>query len=193
MTTRLRFPLFAFALLALVAALVAAPAAFADHHEGGGEMMQHGNPMGDAMLADFARASGHLVDLAEAMPADTYSWRPAAGVRSVSEVFMHAADANFHISGALGVAPPADLPENLESITDKAQVIALLKTSIEHARQAIETGAAGDLAAQHDMFGQKMSTAMMMIILDTHTHEHLGQSIAYARSNGVVPPWSKGA
>jgi len=188
MTPRLRFTFLALALLALAAA----PAAFADHHESGDKMMDHGDPMGDAMLADFTRATDHIVQLAEAFPADKYSWRPADGVRSVSEAFMHVAAANFHISSALGVAPPDDLPENLEGVTDKGEVLALLKASIGNAKQAIENGTAGDLSEEHQMFGQTMSTAMILIILDTHNHEHLGQAIAYARSNGVVPPWSQG-
>jgi len=190
MTTRLRFTLLAFALLALVAA----PAAFADHHEKGDDdnmMMGKANPARDAMLADFGRATGHLVELAEAMPEDKYSWRPADGVRSVSEVFMHTAAANFHISAALGVEPPEELPENLEGVTDKAEVISLLKMSIGHGREAIESVEPKQLGDEHEMFGRTMTTAMMLIILDTHNHEHLGQAIAYARSNGVVPPWSQ--
>lgn len=189
MTTRLRFSLLAFALLALVAA----PAAFADHHEEGDDNMMMGktNPARDAMLADYGRATGHLVDLANAMPADKYSWRPADGVRSVSEVFMHVAAANFHISATLGIAPPDDLPENLEGVTDKAEVISLLEKSIAHGTKAIENVEPKQLGDEHEIFGRSMSTAMILLILDTHSHEHLGQAIAYARSNGVVPPWSQ--
>jgi uncharacterized damage-inducible protein DinB len=188
MKTRPRFALLAVALLALVAA----PAAFADHHEKDDDMMMgKANPARDAMLADYGRATGHLVDLANAMPADKYSWRPADGVRSVSEVFMHVAAANFHISATLGIAPPDDVPENLEGVTDKAEVVAWLEKSIDHGTQAIESIEPKQLGEEHDIFGRSMSTAMILLILDTHSHEHLGQAIAYARSNGVVPPWSQ--
>jgi len=189
---------------ALTAVLVAAVAALpaAAQQEGDSEMamqaMEKMQPtavppaVADAMLADFGRAADKLVQLAEAIPADKWSWRPAESVRSVSEAFMHVANTNFGLSAVLGVDKPSDLPENMEAVTDKAQAVALLKTSLDHARQALTNAAGGDMAAEHQMFGRTMSSADVVMIIISHNHEHLGQAIAYARSVGVVPPWSQG-
>lgn len=194
----------ALSVAALTAALVATVAVLpaAAQQEGDAEMagmaMEKREPTAvppavvDAMLADFGRAADKLVQLAEAIPADKWDWRPAEGVRSVSEAFMHVANANFGLSAVLGVDKPADLPEDMEAVTDKAQAVALLKTSLDHARQAVKSSAGGDMAAEHEMFGRTMTSADVVMILISHNHEHLGQAIAYARSVGVVPPWSEG-
>ncbi len=144
---------------------------------------------------DYDRVSGRLVQLAEAFPADKLGWRPAEGVRSVSEAVMHVADANFQLAAAFGVAPPEGLDlegQKLEQITDRDQVIATLKTSIEHAKQALTAAEGTDLNRTLKVFGFEMPAARVLVILDTHAHEHLGQLIAYARSNGITPPWSQG-
>jgi uncharacterized damage-inducible protein DinB len=189
MTTRLRtLHLARFACLALLLVLACLPVAA---QEEGGEMAA-ADPVGGAMAADLGRAADKLVQLAEAIPADKYGWRPADGVRSVSEALMHVANANFGLSAVLGVDKPTDLPEDLEAVTDKAQVVALLKTSLDHARQAVETATGGDMASEHQMFGRTMVTADVLMIILSHNHEHLGQAIAYARSLGVAPPWSQG-
>lgn len=144
---------------------------------------------------DYDRVSGRLVQLAEAFPADKLGWRPAEGVRSVSEAVMHVADANFQLAAAFGVAPPEGIDlegQKLEQITDRDQVIATLKTSIEHAKQALAAAEGTDLNRPLKVFGFEMPAARVLVILDTHAHEHLGQLIAYARSNGITPPWSQG-
>jgi uncharacterized damage-inducible protein DinB len=194
---------FAFLAVTLALLLTALPAAAQD--EGGSEMAMEGHgemeamtptavppALSAAMVADFGRAADKLMQLAEAFPQEKWSWRPAEGIRSVSEAFMHVANANFGLAAVLGVDKPADLPEDLEAVTDKAQALELLETSLDHARKAIENSAGGDMAAEHEMFGRTMTSADVVMILISHNHEHLGQAIAYARSVGVVPPWSEG-
>jgi len=152
------------------------------------------------LLTDFERASDKIVQLAEAMPEEKYSWRPAEGVRSVSEVFMHFVGVNYLLPGGLGASPPEGLevPEGgpmallgaLEAdVTEKDEVIAQAKASIEYAMKAIPQ--IEDLETEVSMFGFPGTKRAYLLILLTHAHEHLGQAIAYARSNGVVPPWSQ--
>jgi uncharacterized damage-inducible protein DinB len=137
-----------------------------------------------------------LVDLANAVPADKYGWRPAAGVRSVSEVYMHVAGADFLLPSLVGGKLPEGFSRDLEkSVTDKAKVIEWLKKGIENAK-AVGTGLSNaDLDKKikvQFLGGAELSQRRILMIVQTHMHEHLGQSIAYARSIGVTPPWSEG-
>lgn len=135
-----------------------------------------------------------LVGLAEATPAEKFGWRPAAGVRSISEVYMHVAAGNFMIPRTMGVQPPEGIqPRELEKIADKAKVVETLKQSIQHVRQAAMGKADADLDTPIKIFGQDSTVRGVMFLLASHMHEHLGQSIAYARMNGVKPPWSRSA
>jgi uncharacterized damage-inducible protein DinB len=146
----------------------------------------------DDLIATLDGIAEKVVSLAEAMPADKYGWRPAGGVRSVSEVFVHIASTNYFLADQLGQASPPDAPpQNAEkTMTEKAQVVAALKKSMAHARQAIKGAASADLEKQVKLFGQQRSYRSVMILMIEHASEHLGQSIAYARMNSVVPPWS---
>ena len=167
------------------------PAAGHEHH---GDMMTPSampdSGLKKSFLGNFDDASSKLVALAEAFPQDKYTWRPAEGVRSVSEVFMHVAGGNYFIPRFLGTPPPEGLSREMEKETDKAKVVAALKASIAHARGAIEALDLADLGSEIELFGEKATKGDALLILIGHAHEHLGQSIAYARSNGVVPPWS---
>jgi len=144
------------------------------------------------MLEQIDEVSGKLVSLAEAMPAGKYTWRPAEGVRSVSELYMHVVGGNYFIGSFLGVKPPEGLDRNAEkTVTAKDQVIEQMKASIEHARKIVLGMSDKDLEKQVKMFGSRTTTARnALVTLLAHMHEHLGQGIAYARMNGVVPPWS---
>jgi len=134
-----------------------------------------------------------LVALAEAMPQEKYGWRPGAGVRSVSEVYMHVVGANYFLPTLLGAKMPEGLTRDMEkTVTEKAKVIEAMKKSFDHARKAVEATPDSDLDKKVKFFGQEPSERMMLIVLVSHGHEHLGQSIAYARTNGVAPPWSEG-
>ena len=143
------------------------------------------------LLANIAGVEQKIEDLAAAMPADTYSWRPMEGVRSVSEVYMHITGANYLFPGFAGVKKPDDLPKDMEkTVTDKEKVLGMLKQSFEHLRNAIINTTDEDLEKGTKMFGNETTYRNVFITAVTHLHEHLGQSIAYARSNKIVPPWT---
>jgi uncharacterized damage-inducible protein DinB len=134
-----------------------------------------------------------FVQLAQATPAEKYAWRPAEGVRSVSEVYLHVAAANYNLPHVFGVAAPAGFKVDGfdKSTTDKAKVIEILKDSFAHMRQAVVNMPDSDVEKQLDWFGAKNTYRGVMLFIIRHGAEHLGQSIAYARMNGVVPPWTE--
>lgn len=135
---------------------------------------------------DFVK--GRLMQLAEAMPEDKYTWSPAEGVRSVGEVYSHDAEANFYLVTVIkGIKP--DMNQE-KSATDKKTALAMLEKSIEAVKDAASKLTEEDLNKEVDAFGMKFSLRNFMITILNHNHEHLGQSIAYARMNGIVPPWS---
>lgn len=131
--------------------------------------------------------------LAEVTPADKYTWRPAEGVRSISEVYMHVAAANYNLPKLIGTPPPADFKVQGydKSTTEKTKVIAVLTDSFSHLRQAVINMPDSDLTKQLDWFGGKNTERGILLFIMRHMAEHLGQSIAYARMNGIVPPWSE--
>jgi uncharacterized damage-inducible protein DinB len=133
------------------------------------------------------------VSLAGATPQEKFGWRPADGIRSVSEVYMHVAGGNYFLTTFLGAKMPEGFTRDMEkTVTEKAKVIDAMKKSFAHARKAVEATSDSDLEKKVKFFGQEPSERMMMIVLVSHGHEHLGQSIAYARMNGITPPWSEG-
>jgi uncharacterized damage-inducible protein DinB len=146
-------------------------------------------------LEDLKDSEEKLTSLAEAIPADKFGWRPAEGVRSVSEVFMHIANANYFFPTFWGVQVPASVKgQNLEkTVTEKAKVVQTLKDSFAHLEKAVEGISDEQMAKTFDFFGQQMTTGALLFHAANHEHEHLGQLIAYARMNGVMPPWSKPA
>jgi uncharacterized damage-inducible protein DinB len=151
----------------------------------------------DEALRNFSDAGDKLVRLAEKMPAEKYTWRPGEGVRSVGEVYLHAAAGNFNLSRRLG----ATVPEGIQlgagfekQTTEKDKIVALLKQSVEHVKAAIQNVADADVEKTAPWFGGRQAALReIMFFIASHNHEHLGQSIAYARVNGVVPPWTEEA
>jgi uncharacterized damage-inducible protein DinB len=165
-------------------ALVAATAAHAEDAKVGGLR-------GD-LIANLDDAAGKVIELAEAIPAEKYGWRPGEGVRSVAEVFTHIAGSNYFLLGFAGIKPPAGLgPEDaLDKETDKAKIIAALKTSYDFTRDAIRKASDSDMDTKMKLPWAEMSKRSILLLTVTHSHEHLGQQIAYARTNGIVPPWT---
>lgn len=137
----------------------------------------------------FDDAAGKLVQLAEAIPADKYAWRPGPGVRTVREVLGHVAGGNYFILQSVGVQPTGTmLPD---SVMDKARVVTFLKAAADHYRNALRNANEADFDKAVTLFGSINTTQRgVYLLLVSHNHEHLGQLIAYARSNGVTPPWS---
>lgn len=132
-----------------------------------------------------------LVSLAEAVPQQKYGWRPGDGVRSVSEVYMHVVWGNYSIPRFAGVQLPTGVSRDMEkTVTEKAQVVDWLKKSFAHVRQAMLNTPDADLDKPTKLFGRDATVREVFFTLANHHHEHLGQSIAYARMNGVVPPWT---
>ncbi|HEY7215879.1 MAG TPA: DinB family protein [Thermoanaerobaculia bacterium] len=148
--------------------------------------------MRESILFQIDQAREKLVSLAEAMPAEKYGWRPGEGVRSVGEVFNHVSAANYFLPTFWGAKIPAGVdPRNLEKDGgDKAKTIDTLKKSFDSLKQEVQAVPEADLGRQIKLFGHDATVRDAMMVLASHAHEHLGQSIAYARMNGVVPPWS---
>jgi uncharacterized damage-inducible protein DinB len=141
---------------------------------------------------EWAHVSQQLIALAEAIPADKYSWRPAPGVRSVSEVLMHTALANFWLLSVTGPKMPADMKPDLEkTVTKKADVIDWLKRSLAAVKTARSQLKPGDLERKVKIDGKTVTVDGMYLRIIIHDNEHMGQLVAYARMNGIVPPWSK--
>jgi uncharacterized damage-inducible protein DinB len=144
---------------------------------------------------EWLHVSRQLVALAEAIPAEKYAWRPGPGVRSVSEVIMHIAIANFYLLSVTGPKVPADLKsaDMEKTVTVKAEVIDWLKRSLD----AVKTARAGLKPADFQRkvrIGDRDATVDGMYLrMLVHANEHMGQLVAYARMNGIVPPWSERA
>src|SRR5215470_2250773 len=132
-----------------------------------------------------------LIELAEATPEDKFTWRPAPGVRSTSEVYMHIATANFYLLSITGPKMPDDMKEDIvTSVTSKAEVIKWLKRSLEAVKQAHLAVKADDLKRKVTVFKRDATVDGMYLRILVHDNEHMGQLIAYARMSGVKPPWS---
>jgi len=141
---------------------------------------------------EWKHVSRQLLDLAEATPADKFSWRPAPGVRSTSEVYMHIALANFYLLSVTGPKMPADMKEGMDkSVTAKADVIAWLKRSLDAVKEAHAGVSAKDLERKVHIADRDATVDGMYLRIIVHANEHMGQLIAYARMTGVAPPWSK--
>ncbi len=142
---------------------------------------------------EWLHVSHQLVALAEAIPAEKFAWRPGPGVRSTSEVLNHVTVANFHLLSLTGPQSPADLKtaDMEKAVTAKGEVIAWLKRSLD----AVKTAHAGinsaGLQRKVKVAGRDASVEGMYLRIIIHASEHMGQLVAYARMNGIVPPWSE--
>ncbi len=145
-------------------------------------------------LDQFDETVSKLEQLAEAMPPERYAWAPMEGVASVARAHMHIARYNYMIPDqSLGVAPPQGIDYEAleESVTDKAEVARVMRASAAHARAVIAGLSDEELASSKVLFGQEKPAWAVVLQMLSHMNEHLGQQIAYARMNQVVPPWSR--
>jgi len=150
---------------------------------------------------DVSDVHTKIVGLAKAVPATAYDWKPSPEVRSTGEVFMHVAADNYFMPAAMGIAPPAAtgiIGTDYKTAAafekkkmSRDEIIAELDTSFAFLQASMAGVTDAKLEAPLEIFGQKSTGRAMWVSTTTHLHEHLGQLIAYARSNKVTPPWSK--
>ena len=140
---------------------------------------------------EWRHVSQQLLALAEATPEDKFAWRPAPGVRSTSEVYMHIVTSNFYLLSVTGPKMPTDLKEGVEkSVTAKAEVIAWLKRSLDAVKEAHLAETPKDLRRRVHIADRDATVDGMYLRIILHANEHMGQLVAYARMTGIVPPWS---
>jgi len=146
-------------------------------------------------LTNYETLFKKMIDLATKMPEEKYDWRPAEGVRSIGEVYLHIGIANYGFASSFGAQFPTDI--NLRTLEKskpgKAKTIEFLKRSNEYVRGLIVAMSDADLDKGIKLFGNPTTVRGAIVFMGMHHSEHLGQSIAYARVNGVVPPWSEEA
>ena len=142
---------------------------------------------------EWGHVSRQLIALAEATPPEKFAWRPAPGVRSVSEVYMHLALANFYLLGVTGPKMPAALEaaDAEKAIKAKADVIDWLKRSLEAVKTAHAAAKPDDLQRKVKIVGRDATVDGMYLRIIVHANEHMGQLIAYARMMGIAPPWAE--
>jgi uncharacterized damage-inducible protein DinB len=142
---------------------------------------------------EWGHVSQQLVALAEAIPASKYSWRPGPGVRSTSEVLMHIAVSNFWLVSVTGPKMPAEIQSNdfEKAVTAKPEVIRWLKRSLDAVKTARAQLKPRDLQRKVKVAGKEARVDGIYLRIIVHANEHMGQLVAYARINGVVPPWSE--
>jgi uncharacterized damage-inducible protein DinB len=147
-------------------------------------------------VLDLQQLQKKYTDLAQALPADKFTWRPEPGTRSVSELFLHVAGANYGFPTMMtGVAPaPGYKRDGFEkSTTDKAAIIDQLNKSFSYAIASVQNMTNADFARPEKKLGPDANDGDVIYLMVVHNHEHLGQSIAYARINGITPPWTEEA
>lgn len=137
-------------------------------------------------------AEKKLVALASAVPPEKFGWRPGAGVRSFGEVCVHVAAGNYELGNFWGMKPPPnlDLAKIEQQGADKGNAVAAMRVSFQRVRESLAAMTDADLDREIDLFGQPGTVRLALLHAVAHAHEHLGQLIAYARMNGIVPPWS---
>lgn len=153
-----------------------------------------------ALLRDIGGVERKLVALGEAIPEDKFGWRPGEGVRSVSEVLMHVAADNYFMPVAAGLTAPTGTGITADYATaaawekqavTKAQAVQHVRDSFAYLRTSMGGTDQAFLDKTISAFGGRGNGLSWWVMTATHLHEHLGQLIAYARSNNVVPPWSR--
>jgi uncharacterized damage-inducible protein DinB len=151
------------------------------------------------LLLPFTEMRDHVLALAKAIPEEKYSWRPGLGVRSIQEVLLHIVNGNQLLMNIANTAPSMEalkkqVEENSKGESakvSKEKIIQMLGESFDAVKADLDTERARALDRAADFFGTATTRRGMFTVLDTHIAEHLGQLIAYARVNGIKPPWSE--
>ncbi len=144
-------------------------------------------------LNNYNLTTDKVAQLAGEISEDTYDWRPSEEVRSIREVVLHIASANYFFASQLGIETPEGVdPQAMEqSGMSKEEAISALKESVAFMQNSLESISEEELTTKMDFFGNEVTKRQVMLSMGTHASEHLGQLIAYARMNEITPPWSQ--
>jgi len=147
-------------------------------------------------IGQMVFTKGRILELEQAVPQKSFTWRPAKGVRSVSEVYRHIAFANYAFIKSSGYSLPPDVTFGDDNkkwdkmSTNKSEIATVLENSFDAVIATVKAMSDAELEKQVKVYGREMTLRNFMMSSLAHLHEHLGQSIAYARMNKVVPPWT---
>jgi uncharacterized damage-inducible protein DinB len=140
---------------------------------------------------EWTHVSQQLISLAEATPAEKFAWRPASGVRSTGEVYMHIVMTNYFLLEMMGQKRPADLKDGMsKTVTSKPEVVAWLKRSMDAVKQAHRAESPSDMTRRVHIIDRDATVDATYLRILIHANEHMGQLVAYARMTGVTPPWA---
>ena len=176
----------------ILMAFVSGPGVWAQTTDASGDHTAPSYDMKAESLVDLERVQKKFVDLANALPADKMTWRPSADSRAFAELFLHVAGERYAILKLMGAAAPEgfDAQAFEKSTTDKTKIVDELNRSWDFSKKTINGMTNADFAKLIPKLGPRANAGDVVYILVADAHEHLGQSIAYARVNGIVPPWT---
>ncbi len=150
------------------------------------------------LIGQLEYVQKQVLDLENAIPDAKMTWRPNKEVRSISEVYSHIAFGNYLFAQFAGIKLPAGVAASSpgdetkweKMSTDKKVIREQLVKSFDFTKNAVKEMSDASLENMVDFFGSKMTVRGLLMVMLSHSHEHLGQSVAYARMVGVVPPWT---
>ena len=176
----------------ILMAFVSGPGVWAQTTDASGDHTAPSYDMKAQSLIDLERVQKKFVDLANALPADKMTWRHSTDSRSFAELFLHVAGERYAILKLMGAAAPEGFDARAfeKTTTDKAKMVDELNKSWEFSKKTIDGMTNADFAKSIPKLGPQANAGDVVYILVADAHEHLGQSIAYARVNGIVPPWT---
>ena len=176
----------------ILMAFVSGPGVWTQTTDASGDHTAPSYDMKAQSLVDLERVQKKFVDLANALPADKMTWRPSTDSRSFAELFLHVAGERYAILKLMGAAAPEGFDARAfeKTTTDKAKIVDELNKSWEFSKKTIDGMTNADFAKLIPKLGPQANAGDVVYILVADAHEHLGQSIAYARVNGIVPPWT---
>jgi uncharacterized damage-inducible protein DinB len=143
-------------------------------------------------LLDLQAVNKKCVDLAQALPSEKLTWRPSPDARSFAEVFLHVAGERYGFLSMLGATPPAGFkPGQFDKSTiEKERIVEALNQSWDFTHKTMNAMSNADFAKLLPKLGPQANEGDVIYLLVADAHEHLGQLVAYARQNGITPPWT---
>jgi hypothetical protein len=146
---------------------------------------------------DIEALNRKFMALARAVPADKLAWRPMKGTRSFRDVFAHVAAEGNTETAMFGRPLPAgsvsdfDAEEARLAKLPDDQLIAAMDRGMQSLSATMGGLSRATINSPIRYYGQRTLPRVAATYTLIDLHEHLGQLVAYARTNAIVPPWSK--